>query len=305
MYNLLVSANREAWTGEAFILERHRVFEHTVDQVRQRFEGLKGERLVRLYSLPAIFAYEDFVGQAAKIGRIERVCHRGREIRIEYTLADRLPGIEPEMLKRLAWELDIGEWELNRTHWAVKDIDLADVLVSAELVTETQISALPDAFSALFRKLPAPEPLTIRPTIFKVPHRGIERNLVSVMMSLQPAFTPVYETIKKSCSELKLICQRADEIWEEPEILNDIFSLIFRSKVVVCDFSERNSNVFYEAGIAHTLGRTVIPLVQNPEDIPFDLRQHRHIKYLNNGEGLAALEEQLTPRLQWLTEQRR
>ena len=123
-------------------------------------------------------------------------------------------------------------------------------------------------------------------------------------MPFQSEFTPVYETIKKTCSDLKLTCTRTDEIWEEPEVINDIFSLIFRSNVVICDFSGRNSNVFYEAGIAHTLGRKVVPLVQNPEDIPFDLRQHRFIKYLNNGEGLNALRDQLAPRLRTLTEQR-
>ena len=267
MYNLLISASRKEWTGEPFILERDRVFEYTVDQLRQRFEGLTGERLVRLYSLPAIFAYEDFVGRAAKIGRIEKVRHRGREIRIEYTLADRLPAIEPEMLKGLAWELDIAEWELNRTHWAVKDVDLADVLLSGGLVTEAQIAALPDAFSALFRRSPAPAPLTIRPTIFKVPQRTIEQNLVSVMMPFQPSFASVYEAIKGSCSDLKLMCQRSDEIWENSEIVNDIFSLIFRSKLVICDFSERNSNLrsrncshFREAGYpvsAEPRGHTV------------------------------------------------
>jgi hypothetical protein len=73
---------------------------------------------------------------------------------------------------------------------------------------------------------------------------------------------------------------RADDIWDENEILQDIFSLIYRSSIVVCDFTQQNPNVFYEAGIAHTLGRSVVPISQNEHDVPFDLKHHRYLKYV-------------------------
>jgi len=53
----------------------------------------------------------------------------------------------------------------------------------------------------------------------------------------------------------------------------------------LCDCTGRNPNVFYEAGIAHTLGREVILITQNEQDIPFDLRHRRYIRYLDNVEG--------------------
>jgi hypothetical protein len=46
------------------------------------------------------------------------------------------------------------------------------------------------------------------------------------------------------------------------------FSPIDRSKAVICDCPNRNSNVFYEIGIAHTLGREVILITQIDADIP-------------------------------------
>ena len=73
--------------------------------------------------------------------------------------------------------------------------------------------------------------------------------------------------------------------------------MIFRSRVVVCDFSGSNPNVFYETGIAHTLGKHVIPITQSSDDVPFDLRHHRYILYLNNGEGRAKLQQHLQRRL--------
>ena len=74
-------------------------------------------------------------------------------------------------------------------------------------------------------------------------------------------------------------------------------SLIDRSRVVICDCTGRNPNVFYEIGIAHTLGREVISITQNPEDIPFDLRHLRYVHYLNNAEGRQALCAALEARL--------
>jgi hypothetical protein len=56
--------------------------------------------------------------------------------------------------------------------------------------------------------------------------------------------------------------------------------------------------VFYEAGIAHTLGREVILITQSEHDIRFDLRHLRYIRYLNNAEGRAALTASLQARMQ-------
>jgi hypothetical protein len=77
-----------------------------------------------------------------------------------------------------------------------------------------------------------------------------------------------------------------------------VVALIDRSRIVVCDCSGRNPNVFYEAGIAHTLGRDVILITQNEHDIPFDLRHLRYIRYLNNSEGRSALRETLQAKMQ-------
>src|SRR5258708_13215834 len=86
-------------------------------------------------------------------------------------------------------------------------------------------------------------------------------------------------------------------MFEAPAIIQDIVNLLDRSRVVICDCTGRNPNVFYEIGIAHTLGRDVILITQSEADIPFDLRHLRYISYLNNGEGLSALSARLTPRL--------
>ena len=69
-----------------------------------------------------------------------------------------------------------------------------------------------------------------------------------------------------------------------------------RSSVVICDCSDRNPNVFYEIGIAHTLGREVILITQSEADIPFDLLHLRYVRYLNNPEGRTAFSAALLPK---------
>ena len=59
--------------------------------------------------------------------------------------------------------------------------------------------------------------------------------------------------------------------------MHDILELISTSKVIICDLSGKNPNVFYEAGIAHTLGKEVILITQHESDVPFDLRPLRYI----------------------------
>jgi len=139
--------------------------------------------------------------------------------------------------------------------------------------------------------------IVFSPSVFKVPTEKPNINLVSVMMPFDGSLSQVYETIKSAAAATGYECKRVDDIWDDSTVIQDVFSLIFQSYIVVCDFTGKNPNVFYEAGIAHTLGKHVIPITQNEEHIPFDLRHHRYAKYLNNDEGRDGLQQELENRL--------
>ncbi len=142
--------------------------------------------------------------------------------------------------------------------------------------------------------------LYIIPKFFKLPKKSVDQNLISVMMPFSKDFRDVYDAIRSACASADFNCQRVDEVWNNSEIVQDIFELIFTSSIVIADFSQRNPNVFYEVGIAHTLGKEVIPIAQNDGDIPFDLHHHRVLLYHNNNEGREDLKEGLLTRLQIL-----
>jgi len=146
--------------------------------------------------------------------------------------------------------------------------------------------------------------IVFSPMVFKVPCEKPNINLVSVMMPFDSSMCAVYDTIKAAATTTGYECKRADDIWNDSTVIQDVFSLIFESYIVICDFTGKNPNVFYEAGIAHTLGKHVIPITQNSEHIPFDLRHHRYAEYLNNSEGRAGLQNELENRLNVLHEKK-
>lgn len=142
--------------------------------------------------------------------------------------------------------------------------------------------------------------ITFTPSVFELPEGGVEGDLIAVMTPFMPQFEPVFEAIRSAASVAGYRVLRAKDIWEHSAVIQDVFSLIFKAHIVVCDFTAKNPNVFYEAGIAHTLGKHVVPITQSAADIPFDLQHHRYLPYLNNAEGRAELKAGLVLRFQAL-----
>ena len=128
--------------------------------------------------------------------------------------------------------------------------------------------------------------------------------MVAVMMPFDTSFNPVYKTLQLAIQDLGMICQRADDIWVNDHIIQDVALLLSTAAIVVCDLTRRNANVFYETGIAHTLGKDVILITQSASDIPFDVAAIRYIQYLPNGEGLEQLSRDIQARISTLRERR-
>lgn len=103
---------------------------------------------------------------------------------------------------------------------------------------------------------------------------------VFVIMPFQETFNYLYQnSIKAVCEHLNITCMRADDIYASDAIMHDIWSLIYNSKVIIADCTGKNPNVMYELGIAHTLGKNIVLMTQNVNDIPFDLQHLRHMHY--------------------------
>ena len=60
--------------------------------------------------------------------------------------------------------------------------------------------------------------------------------------------------------------ERVDEQIFNESILQRIYNQISKADVITADMTDRNENVFYETGYAHTLGKQVILLIHLPEE---------------------------------------
>jgi len=274
MFNLIMRS--VDWNNGRQTMPVGRFFEYTDDHIADQFRQNGNLLLDRLTALPCLFMQEGTRDEIAYVGQINWARVVGNEVSLEYSVDAEVPPLQNSMIYANRMLLDMPhDFEFSRNHWAVKDVDL---------------------YRFLLRNV---RPRRQRPTVFQIPeHEEIEPALASAMMPFDAGFNPVYDSIRQAAENAGLRCRRADDIWENAAIIQDVVALIDRSRVVVCDCSGRNPNVFYEAGIAHTLGREVILITQSEQDIPFDLRHLRYIRYLNNAEGRAALTEALQARMQ-------
>lgn len=99
------------------------------------------------------------------------------------------------------------------------------------------------------------------------------KKIYSVNLPFREPFTTVYNDCIIPPLQGDGFRIKADEIFAPANyITKNIWQLINRSSLLIADITIRNPNVFYELGIAHTIGRDVIIISQNKDDIPFDIQ---------------------------------
>lgn len=72
--------------------------------------------------------------------------------------------------------------------------------------------------------------------------------------------------------------KRADELDKPGIITSQVIQHVLEDDLVVADISERNPNVFYEMAIRHAINKPIIILIDENEEIPFDVVVMRTIK---------------------------
>jgi hypothetical protein len=276
VFNLLVGLP----TGGS--LSRDRVFEGTQPEVRARLQA-KGDELKALIDLPTLAMPElQHDGeQVARVGTITRIAPSGRDYLITFEPNRNIGPIPTTEILGMIHKLDVpNRWALNRSYLAVKDIDLYRTLLERDVADGL-----------------------VRPsgTYWNFPAIVPDSGLVAAMMPFDATFQPVYEVIMKAAHSANMRCERADTIWKQHAIMDDILLLLCTAGVVVVDYSSRNSNVFYELGITHTLGRPSIPIAQTVDDIPFDLQGIRALIYDTTPVGLQKLQSGLAERIRAIT----
>lgn len=120
------------------------------------------------------------------------------------------------------------------------------------------------------------------------PHTlSVEDGFVTCLMPFNKQYIRVYDTIKSACLNAGFHCHRSDDKYIPGEILKYTLELILRSQIIIAVLDGRNANVYYEVGIAHSIGKTVILLSNSSKfkKAPFDVQGSRVVLY-NDQEDL-------------------
>ena len=105
-------------------------------------------------------------------------------------------------------------------------------------------------------------------------------NSCFVVMPFSSLYQIEYESIiKPTLEELSIKCVRGDEIYSKQRIMDDIWQSIKSCRFVIAELTGKNPNVLYEVGLAHAIGKPVIILTRNADDVPFDLKDLRYLYY--------------------------
>lgn len=274
MFHLLVSY--QGWPDSGGTLPMNRVYIKEDDPVGNRFYTGGALDVAKIKECPALLVTETGGNgsQFARVAYITNVTLGPSDASIQYAVDNSIQPISNAELEGHSVELRLGRFGLSHTCWFVCDVDLYKLLLQNQ------------------------QKRSISPKVFSLEAAySQDESLVSVMMPFGAEFNPVYSALQQAITSIGFSCARADDIWEHHTIIQDIVNIIARAKVVICDCSGKNPNVFYEAGVAHAIGKEVIFVTQSEHDIPFDLRHIRYIRYLQNSEGLEALSTSLQQKL--------
>ncbi len=102
-----------------------------------------------------------------------------------------------------------------------------------------------------------------------------------VVMPFAAEFNFVYQVIKETVEAIGLGCTRADEVMISRPVVEDLKALIAQADLVIVDFTGKNPNVYYEAGLADAWKKKWIVISQASDDLTFDVRHIRTILYSN------------------------
>ncbi len=106
--------------------------------------------------------------------------------------------------------------------------------------------------------------------------------------------------IAPACKQAGFEAVRVDQLKGHFNINRKIIEHLFRSDVVIAEITDQNPNVFYEMGVAHSLGNKTIMIAQSAKDLPFDINNYRCLIYEQSVEGLQHLQAQIIESLQEL-----
>ncbi|QDC39015.1 FRG domain-containing protein [Sphingobium fuliginis] len=149
-----MAANDKDWEVPAGVTHRasfmlSRYLEYTDPSIELKLKPVSSETLAYLAEIPALFMSEikeDREGHATiniRVGTVENLQVISSEIQYEFRIERDLGSVRIDDRERFRLALAMGQWELHRTHWAVKEGDLMRALADLGLADHAPVPSEP------------------------------------------------------------------------------------------------------------------------------------------------------------------
>lgn len=141
MFNLFISYDDESWNSHSYECERSRaIVEYTANEISERYKFFDENAIQELKSFPTLFVTENETTES-KIGYITDIRLRDNSLIIDFEFDQILPSLPKGAIDKIRKDIDLGQWELSRTHWAVKDEPIFDILIRHGYLNNEQVLA--------------------------------------------------------------------------------------------------------------------------------------------------------------------
>ena len=121
-----------------------------------------------------------------------------------------------------------------------------------------------------------------------------DKPLIFVAMPFDKKMDDIFHYgIRNAVNNAGFLCERADEVVFTGDILDLIKRRIGKASLVIADLSTANPNVYLEVGYAWGLGIPTVLIVQDAQELKFDVKGQKCIIY----SGIRELEEKLSKEL--------
>lgn len=136
----------------------------------------------------------------------------------------------------------------------------------------------------------------VNPKFFAKKHFIINPSLCIVLMLFREKWSNKIFNVFKDVVEkdFGMTCWRSDNEFRDDIIIQSIWQKLNEAKFVIADCSNKNANVFYELGLAHTLGKPVFMCAQSRNDFVFDISSIRSFAYGMRPNGIIKLKRELS-----------
>ena len=121
-----------------------------------------------------------------------------------------------------------------------------------------------------------------------------DKPLIFVAMPFDKKMDDIFHYgIRNAVNKAGFLCERADEVVFTGDVLDLIKRRIGKASLVIADLTMANPNVYLEVGYAWGLGIPTVLIVQDAQELKFDVKGQKCIIY----SGIRELEEKLSKEL--------